>query len=160
MSDKFDDFDDEFLPDELELKRQVAKLKRELKKAVKDGEKRLKVADKIHKARTTNRQLLHDQEIAALRDQIRMLIEKNLELGDACKVFAKGIENLKKEGITVIATELWTRKGAQNLEVRVAQLASIGRTNISVVTNRVDHHGYTIEALIISQYIDKYKKPI
>lgn len=161
MSDREDEFDDEFLPDEHELRKKIKKLTKELKEEEITNRKKQRNDEVIYNARLENQKLWYEDQISTLRDQIQTMIEKNWELNDACKVFAKGIENLKKEGVIMTATETWNRKGVNgSLEVRIAQLASIGRTNISVIPHRVDHHGYTVEAIIVSQYIEKYKKSV
>jgi hypothetical protein len=158
MSDKQDDFDDEFLPDEQELRKNLQKLNREIKRLKTEFEKDLMTAEKINKARLENQEMWYENQLSSLREQIKMILEKNMELGEACKVFAKGVENLKKDGIVTTRTTTWERKGAQGLDITISRLVLDGKRIKTIFPTRVDHHGYTIEAMIVTEHIEKYKK--
>lgn len=152
---------DEMFPDEQQLKKEIAKLNRQLSKfrdeQVRDTNKLLKQQEKALR----NMDEFYQQQLEDLREKNRELFEKNLELHETSKIFVKGLEHLKRDGIRVTSHYNWSKKGVHgSLETRIDQLKLEGKRVISVCPLRVDSYGETIIALIITEHFDKHKKPI
>lgn len=142
INDNYDLLPEDFLPDVTELKKSVNSLKRELKK--KDE--------------------WHEKEIVELRSQIRDLLTKNFELTEANNIFAKGLQVLKREEKIISEVHTWNMYGKQTLAVRIEQLTAhptFGydpkRRVVSVTPTKISSHGDVVEALIITEHIEKRK---
>jgi hypothetical protein len=147
--------------DDNELKKEIIKLKRELKKQAELHEKEIKRLNKMNERVLINNEEWHVRNILSLREEIRELFEKNLELHETSKIFVKGLEHLKKDGIRVTQSHIWSRKGVHgSLEARVAQLAMDGKRVMSVCPMQVSHQGETMTALIVTEHFDKNKRSI
>jgi len=136
-SDDFPELpEDEFLKTEQELRREIKRLER--------------LATKTEK--------WHISEIAGLRAQIRDLLEKNMELSETCNLFAKGLENLKRE---YIVTEIhhWTRKGSRGLKERLLDFIAEGKRIKTVTPVYTDPQGHMVEAIIVTEHRTKIKPP-
>ena len=158
----FEDFEelpkDELFTDESDLKRKIVKLERQLVKFRDEQSKDTKRLVKQQEKALLNTVEFYEGQIDALREQNRELFEKNLELHETSKLFLKGLEHLKNDGVRVMLTHNWSRKGIHgSLENRINTLVLSGKRIISVCPTRVDSHGYTDEALIITEHTDKRK---
>ena len=150
--------DEELFPDEHELKKKIQKLNNQLRKVEKEHQTELKRQEKLSKRVIENLIEEHNNSISTLREQLRELLEKNLDLSEACKVFAKGIENLKKDGITVTLSHRWSRKGVEGtIEKRISQLAMDKKRIVAILPMIVSPRGETLEAVIVTEHFEKYK---
>jgi len=151
---------DELFPDEHELKKENTKLKRQLNKFREEQAADTKKLIKQHERALLNTVEFYNEELEKLRDQVRELFERNLELHETSKIFVKGLEHLKRDGIRVTQTHFWSRKGVHgSLEHRINQLSLDNKRVIFACATKVDHHGEIIEAVIATEHFDKHKKP-
>ena len=154
--------DDSLFPDEHELKKKIHKLQNELNKANKKLEsfrdeqaKDIKKLVKQHDKALENTSSFYNEQLEDLREQNRILFERYHEVHEMSKIFVKGLENLKKEGIRVTESISWKRKGVHgSLEKRISEI-SINKRVISITAVHVDSHGFTDEALIVVEYYRK-----
>lgn len=158
--DIFDDGlpSDELFPDEHELKKENTKLKRQLSKfrdeQIKDTNKLIKQ----HEKALRNMDEFYQQQLEDLREKNRELFEKNLELHETSKIFVKGLEHLKQDGVRVTECHEWSRKGVYgSLKTRIDQL-SISKKVISVCPTTVSSQGDIVGAIIVTEYIDRHKR--
>ena len=160
--DEFEELpSDELFPDEHELKKENTKLKRQLakfrdehttdtKKLIKQQEKALRNMDEFYQ-----------EQLEELRNKNRELFEKNLELHETSKIFVKGLEHLKKDGIRVTQTHIWTRRGVHgSLKHRIDQLVTDGERIVSLCPLYTSPQGDTMEAVIVTEHFDRHKKPV
>jgi len=126
--------EDEMFTSEAELKREIKRLERQIKKE----------------------QKYHDLELDSFRGQIRDLLAKNMELTETLNIFAKGLENLKKEYI-LTETHYYSRRGVMDLTRRIEELVKHDKRIVAIVPMHQDAHGYTTEALIITEHTTKVK---
>jgi len=158
--DEFEDLPpDELFPDEHELKKENTKLKRQLTKFRDEHSSEVKKLLKQHERALRNMDEFYQEQLEDLRGKNRELFEKNLELYETSKIFVKGLEHLKRDGVRIAITHPWKKKGIHgSLESRIDQLRMDGRRVISICPLRVDNFGETVEALILTEHIDKHKK--
>lgn len=133
----FDDglSDEPLFESEAELKKQVKILERQIKKE----------------------QRWHDAEIASLREQIRDLITKNMDLTEANKIFAKGLEYLKREQYTVTETHMWF-SGGKTMKERIIEITGdLQKRVVAITPLRISPQGHLLEAIIVTEYISKTK---
>lgn len=160
MDDIFDDGlpGDELFPDEHELKKEIKRLNRQLTKFREEQAKDINKLIKQHERALINTSVLHESQLEHLREQIRELFEKNHELHETSKLFLKGLEHLKQEGIKITTTHHWNRKGVHgSLAERVKQL-TLDKRIVSICPLHVSPQGDVLEALIVTEHIDKMRK--
>lgn len=160
-------FDDEkreeaLFPDEQALKKENKKLLRQLNALREEQKKYIDKLLKQHEKALKNMDELYQSQLENSREMNRELIEKNIELKETSKIFVKGLEHLKQDGIKVKQNHHWGRKGVEgSLENRIDQLTKVtNKTLVAVCPLRVDSHGYVIEALIITEHFEKIKSHI
>jgi hypothetical protein len=158
--DEFEELpSDDLFPDEHELKKENIKLKRQLVKfrdeQSKDTSKLIKQQEKALR----NMDEFYQQQLEDLREKNRELFEKNLELHETSKIFVKGLEHLKRDGILVTQTHHWTRRGVNgSLKERINQLVLDGKRIVSSCPTCISPQGDVVEAIIITEHLDKHKK--
>lgn len=143
-----------------ELKKKVTKLERELKKHDEANQKTLRAQAKLGERALLNTVSFYESELQTLREQIRQLFEKNLELHETSKIFVKGLEHLKKDGITVTLTHHWTRRGTKGMKERITELVLDGKKIVALMPLSINPQGDTIEGIIVTEHTDRAKKPI
>lgn len=165
--DEFNDLpSDELFPDEHELKKKINKLNNEINKlnkkleSFRDQEKKdIEKINKQYERALLNMAEFYNQQSDLLKEQIRELFEKNYELHETSKIFVKGLEHLKKDGIRVTQSIPWSRKGVYGtLQERISQITLDGKRIMSICATKVDSYGYTVEAIIVVEYYDKGRK--
>lgn len=129
-----DDLDDQFISSDLELKKEISRLKRQIKKD----------------------QKWHDHEILALRGQVRDLVEKNMQLTEANNIFARGLEHLRKDSRVVTEATYWHR-GGKDLSDRIKEIASQGKRIVAMVATEQSSHGHATHVTIVTEYYEKVK---
>lgn len=163
----YDDFEDlplpsdDLFPDEHELKKENTKLKRQLIKfrdeQRKDTQKLIKQQEKA----LWQMDEFYQQQLDDVREKNRELFEKNLELHETSKIFVKGLEHLKTDGIRVTFPHVWSRKGVHgSLAERIKQLTMDGKRIVSICPLKVTSQGDTVEAIIVTEHFDRHKKSV
>lgn len=157
-----DDFEelpgDELFPDEQELKKKIVKLERQLVKFRDEQAADTKKLMKFQERALLNTSALYENQLEHLREQIRALLEKNLELSETSKIFVKGLQHLKQDGILVTQSITWERKGVHGtIDTVIARLAINGARIVAICPMQVTHQGETIKALIVVEHMEKKK---
>lgn len=160
--DEFEELpSDDLFPDEHELKKENTKLKRQLAKFRDEQAADLRKLIKQHERALRNMDEFYQQQLEEQREKNRELFEKNIELHETSKIFVKGLEHLKRDGIRVTSHYTWNKKGVHgSLEARIDQLKIDGKRVISLCPIKVDSFGETVAAMIITEHFDKHKKPM
>lgn len=160
--DEFEELpSDDLFPDEHELKKENIKLKRQLGKFRDEQITDTKKLIKQHEKALRNMDEFYQEQLEDLRGKNRELFEKNLELHETSKIFVKGLEHLRKDGITVTHTETWSRKGVHgSLHARIAQLIMDGKKIVSLCPLTISSQGDTMQAVIVTEHFDKHKRSI
>lgn len=138
MNDIFEDEEPEFLDDTIELKKEIARLKRQL----------------------TKEQKYHDQDMQALRAQIGDLLEKNMALTEANNIFARGLDALRRENNKIVTETTYWHRGGKDLDKRIQEIVGLGKRIVAVCPLETSPHGQITGALIITEHFDKNKSAI